>query len=195
MRGAYPAFPNIILCKYIKTWIHIFSKTFFLGTHIFAFECQVHLLVIVINLGLYKFFHILWFPISRSIIFNYVWKPTVQIAQRKQWALFIAEAFFPLKPFFYRRKELNSREKKTKKSSAKTYNSLLSHNIWKKNLRKFIDNVSYCLCFCICCAKKYQWLLGSVKDLWKFYSWCGKQLHPKPNSQWKEEHAQIDAKQ
>lgn len=32
-------------------------------------------------------------------------------------------------------------------------------------------------------AKKYQQLLGSVKDLWKFYSWCEKQLYPKPNQQ------------
>lgn len=61
----------------------IVSKSILLGPHIFAFECQVHLPVIVINLGLYKFFHILCIPSSTSILFNYVWKSTVEIAERK----------------------------------------------------------------------------------------------------------------
>lgn len=37
----------------------LFLNPFFLGTHVFAFECQVHLPVIVINLDLYEFFYIL----------------------------------------------------------------------------------------------------------------------------------------
>lgn len=156
---AYLAFPKIILCKYIKTWIHTFSKAFFfffLGTHIFAFECQVHLPVIVINLGLYKFFHILWFPFSRSIILNYVWKSTVQIAERKHWALFIAEAFFPLKPFFCRLKELNSREKNRKTVLQKLETACLVTIYEKRTSGGSLTMCHIVFTAVVSCAKKYQ---------------------------------------
>lgn len=77
----------------------LFLNPFFLGTHVFAFECQVHLPVIVINLGLYEFFYILWFPISRSIIFNYVWKSTVKIVEERLSTLH-CRSIFSLKIFF-----------------------------------------------------------------------------------------------